>query len=42
MTSQRIALLALCALSGLAAEMDRVEEKEPEKTTRKVRPRKGR
>lgn len=30
------------SLSSLASEMDKVEEKEPEKVTRKVRPRKGR
>jgi len=29
-------------LTGLAAEMDKVEDKEPEKPVRKVRPRKGR
>jgi DNA-binding MarR family transcriptional regulator len=30
------------SLTALAAEMDRVEEKEPEKVARKVRPRKAR
>jgi MarR family transcriptional regulator, temperature-dependent positive regulator of motility len=29
-------------LTGLAAEMDKVEDKEPEKPVRKIRPRKGR